>query len=285
VLPELESTFGVPAGRATPRRSGRGDSNLEVTERLRTGEVRIEFVGLPEIWSAAGFVGLEPTRQLGRLIRTNRSSRSPSHREVQVQLWDPPSSPGARVGVTSPKEVADRASHRRAAWSVTVHPAGQGGSRTVRRRPRCRTGRSALMRGGRAASARLRRPTVDGVRDRSRNRTGVTGFADRFLTTRTCGHAYPRRDSNSRHSGSEPGALSTELRGRGGSRGIRTLSATHLLYRQARLSNVGALPWGGCRGSNPDRESHNLACTAGTPQPPCRNTVPERGVEPRTSCL
>jgi hypothetical protein len=29
-----------------------------------------------------------------------------------------------------------------------------------------------------------------------------------------------------------------------GAEGFEPLSARHLLYRQARLSNVGALPWG-----------------------------------------
>jgi hypothetical protein len=58
--------------------------------------------------------------------------------------------------------------------------------------------------------------TVDGVRGRSRNRTGgCLVLQTSSLTTRTCGRAYPRRDSNSRPSGSEPGALSAELRGQG----------------------------------------------------------------------
>lgn len=144
--------------------------------------------------------------------------------------------------------------------------------RTVRRRPRCRSGHSALMRGGRAASAPPALYTVDGIRSRSRTRTGVTGVADRLLTTRTCGSARPRLESNQRPRRSERRALSAELRGRGvGAEGFEPSQQRHLLYRQARLSNVGALPWGGCRGSNPDRESHNLACTAGTPQPPCPN--------------
>ena len=68
------------------------------------------------------------------------------------------------------------------------------------------------------------------------------------------------------------------LRGQGvGAEGFEPSVDVHLLYRQARLSDVGALPWGGCRGSNPDRESHNLACTAGTPQPPCPNEVSNLG--------
>ena len=56
-----------------------------------------------------------------------------------------------------------------------------------------------------------------------------------------------------------------------GAEGFEPSQQRHLLYRQARLSSVGALPWVAAGGSNPDRESHNLACTAGTPQPPCPN--------------
>src|SRR6266516_19441 len=135
------------------------------------------------------------------------------------------------------------------------------------------------MRGGWAASVRLRKATVDGVRGRSRNRTGVTGFADQLLTTRTCGRAYPRRESNSRPSGSEPGALSAELRGQGGCGGTRTPTATPVAtaLQAAGPTNCPTHPWGGCRGSNPDRESHDLACTAGTPQPPCPNEVSNLG--------
>jgi hypothetical protein len=54
------------------------------------------------------------------------------------------------------------------------------------------------------------------------------------------GHARPRTDSNRRPPDPESGALSAELRGRGAGGGNRTHSAMHLLYRQARLSNVGA---------------------------------------------
>lgn len=54
------------------------------------------------------------------------------------------------------------------------------------------------------------------------------------------GHARPRTDSNRRPPDPESGALSTELQGHGAGGGNRTHSAKHLLYRQTRLSNVGA---------------------------------------------
>src|SRR5262249_17228439 len=71
------------------------------------------------------------------------------------------------------------------------------------------------------------------------------------LTAPAWDRAYPRLDSNQRHPASEAGALSAELRGHGGS----------------------ALPWGDCPGLNRDCQGHRLACTAGTPQPPCPREV------------
>jgi hypothetical protein len=53
-----------------------------------------------------------------------------------------------------------------------------------------------------------------------------------------------------------------------GAEGFEPSGARHLFYRQARLSSVGALPWGEHRESNPDLQGHNLACTSGTPWTP-----------------
>jgi hypothetical protein len=39
-------------------------------------------------------------------------------------------------------------------------------------------------------------------------------------------------------------------------------------YSRPRLSNVGAPTWGDCPGTIRDHQSHNLVCTAGTPQSP-----------------
>jgi hypothetical protein len=61
-------------------------------------------------------------------------------------------------------------------------------------------------------------------RDEDPIRTGVSGVANQRLTTRPHRHACPRADSNRRQPGPEPDALSTALRGHGGSGGIRTRS-------------------------------------------------------------
>jgi hypothetical protein len=65
-----------------------------------------------------------------------------------------------------------------------------------------------------------------------------------------------------------------------GDRGIRTLSAKHLLYRQARLSYVGASPWGDWRGSSPLPPGSRPGALAGELQPPCR-AYPRRASNPR----
>ena len=73
------------------------------------------------------------------------------------------------------------------------------------------------------------------------------------------GTKRPREDSNLPPPTSEAGALSTELRGQGTGGGTRTLSGMHLLYRQARLSDVGAPAWGDWPESNRRIQGHVLA--------------------------
>src|SRR5690348_8120015 len=67
-----------------------------------------------------------------------------------------------------------------------------------------------------------------------------------------------------------------------GDRGIRTLSARHLLYRQARLPYVDASAWGDWRGSSPLPPGPRPGALAGELQPPS-SCVPAEGFEPPTS--
>lgn len=81
--------------------------------------------------------------------------------------------------------------------------------------------------------------------------------------------ACPRLESNQRHPPSQDDALSAELRGHGGSGRIRTASDKHLFYRQARLSNVGALPEGRLTGLESVPSAGTGGCSAVVVAPGC----------------
>jgi hypothetical protein len=143
--------------------------------------------------------------------------------------------------------------------------------RGSRRRPRCRTGPAAVMSSSWTPNVRLRRVHSGWHRGEAGTRTRVTGVADRAptqddrLAVRTLGW---NRTSGLRSR--KPALYPLSYEGMVRAEGFEPPQRQQPGYSRPRLSRVGALAWGDCSGSNRDRQSHSLVCTAGTPQPPWR---------------